>query len=125
LRVSSHAKVTHLNADLLDGIDASAFARSSGKTGIIVGSTSDEDGLANTARCPSGTIATGGGGFTAGPRDYLNYSGPDHDDSGAIAPNSWLVVADGDATAWVVCYSPRGAVAGAATHVSAVTAEAG
>jgi hypothetical protein len=121
LRVNSHAKVAHLNADLLDGRDSSEFALAGARTGVIVGNTSDDDGLANTAHCPAGTIATGGGGYATGPRDYLKYSGPDHDDAGVIVPNSWLVVADGDATAWVVCYNPRGAVTGAATHISAVS----
>ena len=125
LRVSSHAKVAHLNADSLDGRDSSEFALAGGHTGVIVGTTSDDDGLATTAECPAGAVATGGGGYASGPRDYLKYSGPDHDDSGAIVPNSWLVVADGDATAWVVCYNPRGAVVGAATHISAVTSQAG
>jgi hypothetical protein len=125
LRVNSHAKVAHLNADLLDGRDSSAFALTGGRTGVIVGNTSDDDGLATTAACPAGTFATGGGGYATGPRDYLDYSGPAHDDAGLIVPNSWLVVADGDATAWVVCYNPRGAVPGAASHISAVTAQAG
>jgi hypothetical protein len=125
LRVNSHAKVAHLNADLLDGRDSSEFALAGGRSGVIVGNTSDDDGLATTAACPAGTLATGGGGYATGPRDYLNYSGPDHDDAGVIVPNSWLVVADGDATAWVVCYNPRGAVPGAVTHISAVTAQAG
>ena len=125
LRVNSHTKVAHLNTDLLDGRDSSDFALAGGRTGVIVGNTSDDDGLANTATCPAGTIATGGGGYATGPRDYLQYSGPDHDDAGVIVPNSWLVVADGNATAWVVCYNPRGAVAGAASHISAVTAQAG
>jgi hypothetical protein len=121
LRVNSHAKVAHFNADLLDGRDSSAFALSGGRSGVIVGNTSDDDGLANTAACPAGTFATGGGGYATGPRDYLDYSGPDHDDAGVIVPNSWLVVADGDATAWVVCYNPRGAVPGAASHIAAVS----
>ena len=125
LRVNSHVKVPQLNADLLDGRDSSSFALASGRTGVIVGNIADDDDLPNTAQCPAGTLATGGGGYATGPRDYLNYSGPDHDDAGAIVPNSWLVVADGEATAWVVCYNPRGAVTGAASHISAVTAQAG
>jgi len=71
----------------------------------------------NTARCPSGTIATGGGGYAADTRDYLTYSGPDFTSGGNYVSNSWFAVADGDVFAWVVCYNPRGTVAGATTEL--------
>src|SRR3954454_2853100 len=77
LRVNSATKVGNLNADHLDGLDATAFASMAGRTGIVFGSTGDRDGFVNTARCPNGTIATGGGGYATGTRDYLYYSGPD------------------------------------------------
>ena len=77
LRVNSSAKVANLNADRLDGLDATAFASTAGRSGIVFGSADDRDGFVNTARCPSGTIATGGGGYATGTRDYLYYSGPD------------------------------------------------
>jgi hypothetical protein len=115
LRVSGRTKVANLNADFLDGLSAGDLALSGGRTGVVVGSENDADGYVNTARCPSGTIATGGGGYASGTRDYLYYSGPDFNAGGALIPNSWFAVADGDTVAWVVCYNPRGAVAGATT----------
>jgi hypothetical protein len=117
LRVNNATKVTNLNADLLDGIDATSLALKVGRTGIIVGSADDSDGFVNTARCPSGAIATGGGGYAAGTRDYLYYSGPDYTADGTLVPNSWFAVADGDTYAWVVCYNPRGPVPDAASEV--------
>jgi hypothetical protein len=117
LRVNDSTKVSRLNADLVDGLDGGALALKSGRTGIIVGSEDDADGFVNTARCPSGATATGGGGFATGTRDYLYYSGPDYTSEGEFVPNSWFTVADGDSFAWVVCYNPRGAVPGATSQL--------
>jgi hypothetical protein len=118
LRVNTAAKVANLNADHLDGLDATAFASTGGRTGIVFGAADDRDGFVNTARCPSGTIATGGGGYATGTRDYLYYSGPDFGANGALIPNSWFAVANGETYAWVVCYNPRGPVKGAGTDVT-------
>jgi hypothetical protein len=113
LKVNGTAKVSNLNADRLDGENASEFALKNGRTGVIVGAADDGDGYVNTARCPSGTVATGGGGYATGIRDSLTYSGPDVRDDDSLIPNSWMVIADGDAVAWVMCYNPRGGVGGA------------
>jgi len=125
LRVSNATKVPNLNADRFDDLDSTKFALTAGRTGIIIGAADDADGYVNTARCPSGTIATGGGGYASGTRDYLYYSGPDISGDGTAIPNSWFAVADGDTTAWVVCYNPRGPVAGAATSLSGLHARGG
>jgi hypothetical protein len=122
LRVSGRARVPNLNADLLDGLSSGDLALRGGRSGIIIGSENDADGYVNTARCPSGTSATGGGGYASGTRDYLYYSGPDFKAGGSLIPNSWFAVADGDAVAWVVCYNPRGAVPGATTTRPAMSA---
>jgi len=90
LRVNNTTKVNSLNADLIDGVDSAALALVAGRTGIIVGKATDTDGYVNTAQCPSGTIATGGGGFATEPRDYLAYSGPDMNAYGTVIPNSWF-----------------------------------
>jgi len=121
LRVNNTTKVKYLNVDLIDGVDSTAFALTAGRSGIIVGSATDADGYVNTANCPSGTIGTGGGGYATEPRDYLAYSGPDINANGTVIPNSWFVSASGDSYAWVVCYNPRGAVAGAASNVFSAT----
>jgi hypothetical protein len=143
LAVSSSKTVPSLSADLLDGLSSASFLRSTGKaadaekvdgingasialttgrTGVVYGSSSDVDHMAITARCPAGTIATGGGGAADYDGDALAYSGPDFDEvSGVLIPNSWLAMdASGSgATAWVVCYNPRGAVPGAGTMLPA------
>jgi hypothetical protein len=122
LRVSNATKVPNLNADRFDDLDSTKFALTAGRTGIIVGSTGDADGFVNTAQCPSGSIATGGGGYASGTRDYLYYSGPDLTGDGVPVPNSWFAVADGATTAWVVCYNPRGTVPNAVTSFDALHA---
>jgi hypothetical protein len=119
LRVNNTTRVKYLNVDLIDGIDSAAFALTAGKTGIIVGSATDGDGYVNTAECPTGTIATGGGGYASEPRDFLAYSGPDITANGTVIPNSWFVAASGASYAWVVCYNPRGPVPGAASNIFA------
>lgn len=119
LKVSSAVKVTNLNADLVDGRTAGEFALKAGRTAVVVGSPDDADGYVNTARCPSGSIATGGGGYAAGTRDYLTYSGPDITRAGSLVSNSWFAVADGTVYAWVVCYNPRSTVSGASSKLPA------
>ncbi len=118
LVVNSNRTVTNLNADRLDGLDGAAMALAGGRTAVVFGTTTDADKLPFTARCPAGTVATGGGGVSSAAAVPLSYSGPDFvETTGALIPNSWAVfeTGDGSGAAWVVCYNPRGAVSGAAT----------
>jgi hypothetical protein len=132
LYVNSTKAVARLNADYVDGFHASAFAKVTGKTGVI-------EVLDAGAVCPSGTVATGGGGqvvtldATGNVTATLpvGYSGPDwNDTTGVLIPNSWIVLptsgADPATTHYVsdvVCYNPKGAVPGAVTGAT-VTAKA-
>lgn len=125
MTVNSAARVTNLNADRLDGFSSESLALTTGRTGFITGSIDDADGYANTARCPAGTIAVGGGGFASDLYDYLYYSGPDTDEYGNVKANSWAVFADGWATAYVNCYNPRGNVPGASTSLGLSQAASG
>jgi hypothetical protein len=123
LAVGSNKLVTKLNADYVDGLHASSFARSTGKTGII-------EAVDAAAKCPAGTVATGGGGaaFKVDPANpnnpptalAISYSGPDIDANDKFVPNSWIVVpptvdANTHVVSFVECYNPKGAVPGAAT----------
>src|SRR6478609_5661830 len=120
LKVNSSKKVTSLNADLVDGLSENAFARTSGRTGIIVARGGDDDVPAHAyavavATCPSGTLLTGGGGFASYDDTHIWYTGPGQ------RPNTWEVdsTSDGVAStgdevvAYAVCYNPRGTVPGA------------
>jgi hypothetical protein len=70
LKVNRTTKVTNLNADQLDGLNSSSFARASGKVGTISGTGQyfdfNEDGTEDVvgayAICPAGTKLVGGGG---------------------------------------------------------------
>ena len=123
LRVNRSTKVPNLNTDLLDSLDSSAFARSSGQTGTLdfTGELQDSDanGLNDTivafADCPAGTQMTGGGGTDLTATGVTFVNAPD-------IGESWVVVVSIDENttespldviASVVCYNPRGAVAGA------------
>ena len=107
----------------MDGLSASSFARTSGRTGSFdfPGEAMDfnQNGLTDTVvavgSCPRGTQLTGGGmgDFTSSGQVFVN--GPDVD------PESWTVAVavDENATeladdvyASVICYNPTGAVAG-------------
>ena len=140
LSVNSTKVNPSFNADLLDGLHASSFLRSTGKaadadkvdghhassfamrsarTGTIVHDGS-YDGLG--AVCPAGTVFASGGGF-AKYGSAIVYSGPDWDAAtGALIPNSWIVLDDsGVGVSNVTCYSPSGAaVPGAATTIDQV-----
>lgn len=124
LTVNQSTKVPNLNADLLDGLDASSFALASGSVKAYdapaIGYSLDGDQLNEwfvaEARCPTGTVRTGGGQTDLTLTGFIVSSAPDTN-----TPNSWAVAAfvdqeagedPADVTASVVCYSPRGVPAG-------------
>ena len=130
LYVNSTKQVNNLNADFLSGHRGSWYAKVNAKTGIVPAA----DG---GAKCPTGTVATGGGGdvyrvnadkTTTDLPVY--YSGPDFTDTGALVPNSWLVLPDQaglkDSTvhfdSYVVCYNPTGGpIPGSVSSLSATS----
>ena len=106
------------DANLLDGVNSTSFARTSGKTGTIA-HNGYWDGVG--AKCPTGTVFASGGGYMPEMADFIYYSGPDFNyDTGALIPNSWIVIGDyGIGVSNVTCYSPSGAaIPGVATNVS-------
>jgi hypothetical protein len=124
LRVGNTVRIPSLNADMVDGLHAGSFARTTGQTGSFnfAGQTVDSDGNGRTdtivasGACPVGTQLTGGGisDFTQTGITVMN--APDVD------PESWLVAVSvdeavaenpADVTASVVCYKPTGPIAGA------------
>jgi hypothetical protein len=109
LSTSSNVKSPNLNADLLDGVDSTAFARVGGSTGYIVGE--DPNGNDAEATCPAGTKLTGGGAFAAGTDNVLFASAPNPMVSGTWAASA--VPSGEDLFAIAVCYNPKGAVPGA------------
>ena len=116
LKVSSSTKVAGLNADQVDGLSASSFARSTGRTGIVVAKAP-----LTAAQCPAGTVVTGGGGLD---EMGLMYSGPGLSPTGEdFVKNSWLAIgAGGETLSFATCYSPTGApVKGSITGVQAAS----
>lgn len=108
LAVGSSVQVKKLNADYVDGLHASSFARTTGKTGVIAEAA---DGTTGTATCPKGTVLTGGGGLA---EDGLDYSGPSLD-----VANSWETIGYNNTYTFAVCYNPTGAVPGALSATAA------
>lgn len=119
LKVNRRARVANLNADRLDGLDSSQLALKRGRTGLryttnepLIEYQSAENpavtALGAVAKCPAGTIATGGGAFNAGGH-------PVYDSYGEL--RRWTVLTlDLTATpetfgANVTCYNPRGSLA--------------
>lgn len=82
IRVNRTTKVRNLNADLLDGLDSSRFARSSSRTGNVwdQGFYADDnndgtvDAIEGYVQCPAGTVVTGGGGEDNNPGGALVWS---------------------------------------------------
>lgn len=133
LTVSNSTKIPNLNADRLDGLDSSAFARTSGRTGYFSSAgtllDTDSNGSYDTvvaeAYCPAGTVMTGGGIEDFTSTGYQIFNAPD-------TGNAWIV-ADGitegsgddgsELTADVVCYSPTGAGLAGAYGMARQTAQ--
>ena len=117
LKVNRNVKVTNLNADLVDGVSSGSLARSTAKSGVVYhdGYT---DGMG--AKCPTGTIVAGGGGYD--PLGWTTwYSGPDFTSTGALIPNSWLVMDEMGypLVSFANCVNVMGgAISGALTNVS-------
>ncbi|MEU0815205.1 hypothetical protein [Streptomyces mirabilis] len=119
LAVSSSTKVTRLNSDSLDGLDSSSFQRktigscttalkSIGQNGATTCATAPKltttivtaqiSNLGGSAKCPSGTVLTGGGyqlPFQGDPakHDYVRQSAPTQSGIGG-AYDTWTVVLD-------------------------------
>jgi hypothetical protein len=118
LKVSSKTKVANLNTDLIDGLDSSAFARSTGKTGAFdfYGTAVDLDGngladaLIGGATCPAGTQATGGGVTDLSATGIGFINAPDTEEAwlGAVLINEGSGDTGTDLIVSVVCYSPNG-----------------
>lgn len=132
LKVNRTTKVTNLNADQVDGLDSTKFARADiGQTNSVVAFgeavDTDDDGFPDSifaiAECPLGTRLTGGGGedYTADGVMYVNSS---------LDKTSWFAattadVATADPTDLVVtaiCYNPRGSVSGGFFKTAAASA---
>lgn len=127
LKVSNTTKIAHLNADALDGLDSTAFARTTGQTGEIdavgqlvdVNNDGTPDVIAAAATCPAGTLVTGGGSENFTTTGVTVADGP--------VKGGWLAISTydptqdqaSDFTTNVVCYNPLGVVRGATSLKSA------
>lgn len=114
LAVNSTKVVSRLNADLLDGVQASSMARTNARVGMIV------DSGFSPAVCPSGTKITGGGGLDEGG---LLYSGPGNDPvTGDFMPNSWQAIGvTGDTYSIAYCISLTGKPVPGGVNMAAVS----
>lgn len=120
LKVNRTAKVPKLNADLVDGKHATAFALAAGRTnstgepGFAV--DADEDGLDDfviaVAICPTGTILTGGGGDDMTPDGTLFLNSPWDKRTWVVASTTAELQSAEAVWAYAVCYNPRGAASG-------------
>ena len=91
LEVNSSTKVANLNADKVDGLNASQLGGLSGVTQVAQDGVSDSvEFKTNSATCPVGTVAIGGGGRIQGTRSAaaIDESRQDFGD-----PRTWVVSA--------------------------------
>lgn len=125
LTVNTGTKVTHLNADSVDGLSSGSFARTSGQFGIITADgvfmDADEDGTDDSlwaiAICPAGTKLTGGGinNFSTG---FTFIDSPFDGAWFAVSVADPAVDATDDVVAYAICHNPTGAVPGAQLFTS-------
>src|SRR4051794_1022362 len=93
LRGNRTTRVPNLNADLLDTLNSSAFARTSGQTGTLdfTGQLQDTDNngrndtIVAFADCPAGTQMTGGGGVDQTATGVMFVNAPDLGESWVVA----------------------------------------
>lgn len=122
LKVNGTTKVPNLNADRLDGLSASSFARVTGTTGgfDVTGQPYDlnENGATDTivaaATCPTGTQMTGGGAMDLTTSGLIFASTPDVDETWfvAVLVDETVTEDPADVVASVLCYSPTGGISG-------------
>jgi hypothetical protein len=121
LQVNRNTRVPYLNADLLDGLTSTSFARVT-NVGSVYGpgfvddsGTTDpaDDAVVAVAVCPAGSQVVGGGGADLTDDGMLYVNAPDGRDA-------WVVVSTAAATeanaqwveAYARCYNPRAHVTG-------------
>jgi hypothetical protein len=121
LAVNTTTKVTHLNADSVDGVSSEKFARATNSTGIRSAYSdafeseegSGPDLLIAFAECPAGSTVTGGGYSDGSASGVVVDSSPGDDGT------YWQVVVSVDPAAgeaadsvigWAVCYNPKAAI---------------
>ena len=122
LKVNRTTKVPNLNSDMVDGLDGSRLALTTGQTNFVSASgfvvPADPDAgtpafIAALAVCPAGTQLTGGGGEddTAGGTLWLTAPGL-YRDEWIVASTQTTADVDNAALvfAYAQCYNPRGAV---------------
>jgi len=89
MAVNSSARVTNLNADKLDGLDASQLGGLSGVTQVEQQGVVDSvDSKTTSATCPDGTVAIGGGGRTQG---FTSAAAIDESRRNFTDPRTWVV----------------------------------
>lgn len=82
-------RVSKLNADTVDGLDASQLGGLSGVTQVEqVGELDSVDSKTTSATCPDGTVAIGGGGRTQG---FSNAAAIDESRRDFGDPRKWVV----------------------------------
>jgi hypothetical protein len=89
MKVNRTTKVANLNADKLDGLDASQLGGLSGVTQVEQQGVLDSvDSKTTSATCPDGTVAIGGGGRTQG---FTTAAAIDESRRDFGDPRTWVV----------------------------------
>lgn len=123
-KVSNAVKITNLNADRLDNLDSTAFARVAARVAYIddtlaptpvkydPAATAD-DAAMSIATCPANTFVVGGGGYQDGTPTTVLVSGP-------AGYNGWAFITsdpNSKPVAEAICYSPSGSAITGGTSV--------
>lgn len=137
LAVSNGVRVPNLNADKVDGVSVEGLARTAGRTGtrevfstslsLDPASNGRTDTLLAEARCPAGTILTGGGyeDMTQTGIVFVNAPNPEATMWQAVVAVDPTVNEDVQSVvAWATCYNPVGAVPAQTTALSTPQSQA-
>ena len=122
LKVNNARRVPNLNADRLDGLSSTSFARATAKTGafdfsgvlVDIDQNGLDDAIVAQASCPTGSQLTGGGSADYTTKGVVIESAPYPNDTYVVVAliDEATVEDPTNLVASAICWNPKGGLTG-------------